>query len=64
MIVTLTLKCIMITAVTLWTAEGYRNSMFYCGFGDGFCGQSKTNDVYSSIDTMIMAFANTIPVVK
>lgn len=54
-------KYFMVMAVTLLTAEGYRNAMFYCGFGDTFCGQSKTNDVYSSIDTVIMAFANTIP---
>ncbi len=39
----------------------FKNAMFYCGFGGDFCGQSKINDVYSTIDTVILAFANTIP---
>lgn len=35
--------------------------MFYCGFSGDFCGQSKINDVHSSINTVILAFANTLP---
>ena len=39
----------------------FKNAIFYCGFGGDYCGQSKTNDVYNTTDTVILAFANTIP---
>jgi hypothetical protein len=34
-------------------------SMFYCGFGGNFCGQSTTDDVNPSADIVILAFGNT-----
>jgi chitinase len=34
-------------------------SMFYCGFGGNFCGQSTTDDVNSKSSIIILAFANT-----
>ena len=37
----------------------YQLSMFYCGFGQYFCGQSTTNDVNMASTNIIMAFANT-----
>lgn len=39
----------------------YKNAIFYCGFSIDFCGQSKINDVNPSIDTIILAFSNTLP---
>lgn len=33
-------------------------SMFYCGFGKDFCGQSTTDDVQSKASIVILAFAN------
>lgn len=52
---------LVILAFVLSFANCYKNAMFYCGFGGDFCGQSKTNDVYSTIETVILAFANTAP---
>lgn len=34
-------------------------SMFYCGFGSDFCGQSSTDDVSPKASVVILAFANT-----
>lgn len=34
-------------------------SVYYCGFGGNFCGQSTTNDVYPKTTHVILAFANT-----
>lgn len=34
-------------------------SMFYCGFGGDFCGQSTTDDVNPKSSIIILAFANT-----
>ena len=34
-------------------------SVYYCGFGGNFCGQSTDNDVYSKTTHVILAFANT-----
>lgn len=34
-------------------------SIFYCGFGGDFCGQSSDDDVNPSADFVILAFANT-----
>jgi hypothetical protein len=39
----------------------FKNAIFYCGFSGDFCGQSRINDVHPSIDTIILAFANTLP---
>lgn len=34
-------------------------SMFYCGFGGDFCGQSNTDDVNPKSAISILSFANT-----
>ena len=33
--------------------------MFYCGFGNDFCGQSSDNDVNKVATYVILAFVNT-----
>lgn len=33
--------------------------MFYCGFSDEYCGQSKTDDVNPASTYVILAFVNT-----
>lgn len=50
-----------ILALLLTSVHAYSNAMFYCGFSGDFCGQSRINDVHPSIDTIILAFANTHP---
>ena len=37
----------------------YELSMFYCGFGQDFCGQSSDNDVNKVATYVILAFVNT-----
>lgn len=32
-------------------------SMSYCGFGDNFCGESSTNDVYSGSSSVLLSYA-------
>jgi hypothetical protein len=39
----------------------FSNAIFYCGFSGDYCGQSKKDDVHPSIQTIILAFANTAP---
>jgi hypothetical protein len=36
-------------------------SIFYCGFGGDYCGQSTTDDVNPAAKFVILAFANTQP---
>jgi hypothetical protein len=43
------------------STTAFKNAIFYCGFSGDFCGQSRINDVHPSIDTIILAFANTLP---
>ncbi len=55
-----------LVALILWinllaVSTGYENSIFYCGFSGDYCGQSTTNDIHPSINTIILAFANTAP---
>lgn len=38
--------------------SSYELSMFYCGFGKDFCGQSTTDDVSPKASIVILAFAN------
>lgn len=40
------------------TSSLYTLSMFYCGFGKDFCGQSSTNDVSTKASFVLLAFAN------
>ena len=42
-------------------ANKYQLSMFYCGFGDDFCGQSSSDDVNQMADYVILAFVDTNP---
>ena len=55
------IQAILIISLLFSGVFCFKNAMFYCGFGGDYCGQSKINDVHSSIDTVILAFANTIP---
>lgn len=50
--------CLLIT-LGIFTASAYDLSMFYCGFGGNFCGQSTTDDVHPKTTTVILAFVNT-----
>jgi len=40
-------------------AKGTVLSLYYCGFGDKFCGQSTTDDVNPGAKLVILAFVNT-----
>ena len=40
-------------------AKKYELSMFYCGFGNDFCGQSSNDDVNKVATNVILAFVNT-----
>lgn len=40
------------------TPRGKMLSIFYCGFGPDYCGQSTTDDVNPNADLVILAFAN------
>lgn len=51
--------CILILGLTIFTVKAYDVSMFYCGFGPNFCGQSTTDDVNPGVTTVILAFVNT-----
>ena len=46
------------TATTTSPSSPHILSMFYCGFGKDFCGQSSTDDVASKASFVILAFAN------
>lgn len=52
--------CLLIT-LGIFTASAYDLSMFYCGFGGNFCGQSTDDDVHPKTTTVILAFVNTQP---
>lgn len=54
----LTSLLLLLTVASLALA-GSDVSMFYCGFGANFCGQSTTDDVNPSVKTVILAFVNT-----
>ena len=51
---------LLLLALTACFVQSFDVSIFYCGFGDSFCGQSKTDDVNPSAKFVILAFANTI----
>jgi chitinase len=56
---------IFITLLTIGaltvSAASYDVTMFYCGFGGNFCGQSTTDDVNPNVKIVILAFVNTQP---
>ena len=41
------------------TNRNWELSMFYCGFGDKYCGQSSTNDINIYTKYVILAFLKT-----
>lgn len=51
---------LLLTFVVLGSAS-YSLSMFWCGFHWSFCGQSKTDDVNSKANFIMLAFANIQP---
>jgi chitinase len=53
------MKLFLFLLATAYLAQGYDLSMFYCGFGGNFCGQSIDDDVYAKTTTVILAFVNT-----
>jgi chitinase len=55
----LTSVLLLLLAVSL--VQTYDLSMFYCGFGGNFCGQSTDDDVHPKTTTVILAFVNTQP---
>jgi hypothetical protein len=55
----MTLKLVLMLSCLFISSLGFKNAMFYCGFSGDYCGQSKINDVHPTIDTIILAFANT-----
>lgn len=52
------LQIIFILLVGLACIQALPVSIFYCGFGGDFCGQSTTDDVNPNVKFVILAFAN------
>jgi len=52
---------LVILALAACTATAHDLTMFYCGFGGNFCGQSTTDDVHPKTSIVILAFVNTQP---
>lgn len=50
---------VVLLAVLLLSTKAYDLSMFYCGFGGDFCGQSTADDVNPGASFIILAFVNT-----
>ncbi len=51
----------LLLAVLAISSNAHELSMFYCGFGGDFCGQSTTDDVNPGASFIILAFVNTNP---
>jgi chitinase len=49
----------VVLAFSTLALSAYDVSMFYCGFGGNFCGQSTKDDVNPNVKTVILAFVNT-----
>nr|BAK02923.1 predicted protein [Hordeum vulgare subsp. vulgare] len=49
---------IILAFLTISSFYAYPVSIFYCGFGGDFCGQSTTDDVNPKAKFVILAFAN------
>lgn len=54
-------KAVILAFFLILSTLCFKNAIFYCGFSGDYCGQSKINDVHPTIDTIILAFANTLP---
>ena len=52
---------VVLLAVLVLSTTAYDLSMFYCGFGGDFCGQSTDDDTNPSTTLVILAFVNTNP---
>ena len=53
------LTSVLLLLLITCLVQSYDLSMFYCGFGGNFCGQSTDDDVYYKSTTVILAFVNT-----
>lgn len=51
-------KTVFLLGLVALASSSYTLSMFWCGFHWSFCGQSKTDDVNSKTDFVMLAFAN------
>ena len=50
---------LLLLSVLALSASAHEVSMFYCGFGENFCGQSVLDDVHPDSSFVILAFVNT-----
>jgi chitinase len=57
----LPLKAILLLTLVALGSSAYSLSMFWCGFNWAFCGQSKTDDVNTKANFVMLAFANIQP---
>lgn len=54
-------KVVLLLTLVVLSSSSYSLSMFWCGFHWSFCGQSKTDDVNSNANFVMLAFANIQP---
>lgn len=50
---------LLLLIIAGFQAQAFDVSIFYCGFGGDFCGQSNTDDVNPAAKFVILAFVNT-----
>lgn len=50
---------LLLLIIGAFYAQAFDVSIFYCGFGGDYCGQSSTDDVHPHASFVILAFANT-----
>ena len=54
-------KLVLLLALVGICTASFATSIFYCGFGGDFCGQSVDDDVNPNAEFVILAFVNTNP---
>lgn len=54
-------KLVLLLALVAICTASFATSIFYCGFGGDFCGQSTEDDVNPNAEFVILAFVNTNP---
>jgi len=54
-------KLVLLLALVGICTASFATSIFYCGFGGDFCGQSVEDDVNPNAEFVILAFVNTNP---
>lgn len=54
-------KLVLLLAAIAICTHSFETSIFWCGFGGNYCGQSTDDDVNPSASFIILAFANTNP---